>query len=223
MTLVRATGNGTSNLVTEAEQRKRAFQRKDVGQAYRKNAEYYQPKKNPTLAELEDLLLGNKEKESDSPAISAAIKEYQQLERNKSMLDIKGPAIPVQIVGGPTPEKTIELLEKVRSSALAPDQPSPQDLRLAATATAKIQTVQTQISLNQEASRQIEVEAKRQKEDEAAVANRSVQYDFQSPKVQTQDIQRKRYIEQAIAKYSFQVHMKKYGFTDQQPSFFRIA
>lgn len=223
MTLVRATGNGTSNVVAETEQRKRAFQRRDVGQAYRKNAEFYQPKRNPTLAELEDLLLGKKEKEMDSPEVSAAVKEFQQLEKNKSMLDIKGPAIPVQTVGGPTPEKTIELLEKVRSSALALDTPSPQDLRIAANATAKIQTMQTQITLNQEAARQIEVEAKRQKEDEAAVSNRSVLYDFQSPAVQREDIQKKRYIEQAIAKYSYQVQMKKYGFTEQQPSFFRIA
>ncbi|QUG40402.1 hypothetical protein KD050_14015 [Psychrobacillus sp. INOP01] len=223
MTLVRATGNGATTVMAEIEQKKRAFQRKDVGQAYRKNAEYYQPKKNPTLAELEDLLLGNKEKENVSKEVNAAIKEYQLIEKNKSMLDIKGPTLPVQTIGGPTPEKTIELLEKVRSSALTSDKPSPQELRLAANATAKIQTVQSQITLNQEATRQIDLEAKRQKEDEAAVSNRSVQSEFQSPKVLGENLQKKRFIEQAIAKYSFQVHMKKYGFTDQQPSFFRIA
>ena len=226
MTLVSATGNGTSNVLAEVEQRKRAFQRKDVGQAYRKNAEFYHPKKNPTLAELEDLLLGNKDKESDSPEVIAAVKEFQQIEKNKSVLDIKGPAMPVQTIGGPTPEKTIQLLEKVRSSALAIDDPTPQDLSVAANATAKIQTVQSQISLNQEATRQIEVEVKRQKENEAAVSNRSVQSDFQSPKVvneELENLQKRRLKEQAIAKYSFQVHMKKYGFADQQPSFFRIA
>ncbi|MEK3978834.1 hypothetical protein MKY37_07005 [Psychrobacillus sp. FSL K6-2836] len=223
MTFVRATGNGASNVMAEIEQRKRAFNRKDVGQAYRKNAAYYEPKKNPTLAELEDLLLGNKEKESVSAEMNVAIKEYQQIEKNKNMLDIKGPTLPVQTIGGPTPEKTIELLEKVRSSALATDEPTPQDLRLAANATAKIQNVQSQITLNQEATRQIELEAKRQREDEAAVSNRSVQSDFQSPKVLSENLQKRRFIEQAIAKYAFQVHMKKYGFTDQQPSFFRIA
>lgn len=223
MTLVRATGNGASNVIAETEQRNRAIQRKEVGRAYRQNAEYYQPKKTPALADLEDLLLGNKEKEKDSPEVNAVVKELQQLEKNKSMLDIKGPAIPVQTVGGPTPEKTIELLEKVRSSALAPENPSEQDLRLAANATAKIQAVQAQITLNQEASRQIEFEAKRQREDEAALSNRSVQFDFQPPKVLSESLQKRRYIEQAIAKYSFQVNMKKYGFTDQQPSFFRIA
>ncbi|MFJ7825620.1 hypothetical protein [Psychrobacillus sp. NPDC096623] len=223
MTLVKATGNGAANVRAEIEQRKLAFQRKDVGQAYRKHSEFYQPKKHPTLAELEDLLLGNKEKESESKEVSAAVKEYQEIEKNKSMLDVKGPAIPVQTIGGPTPEKTIELLEKVRSSALASDEPTPQDLRVVANATAKIQTVQSQISLNQEAIRKIEVEAKRQREDEAAISNRSVQSDFQSPKVLSEDIQKRRFKEQAIAKYAYQVHMKKYGFADQQPSFFRIA
>lgn len=223
MTLVRATGNGAANEIAAVEQRKRAFQRKDVGQAYRKNAAFYQPRKNPTLTELEDLLLGNKEKESVSSEVDAAIKEYQQIEKNKNMLDIKGPSVPVQTIGGPTLEKTIELLEKARSSALASDEPSPQDLRIAANATSKIQTVQSQILLNQEATRQIAAEAKRQKEDEAAVSNRSVQSDFQSPKVLEENLQKRRFREQAIAKYSFQVHMQKYGFTDQQPSFFRIA
>lgn len=223
MTLVRATGNGASNVMAEIEQRKHALQRKDVGQAYRKNTAFNQSKKIPTLAELEDLLLGNKEKESVSPEVSAAVKEFQQIEKNKNMLDIKGPALPVQTIGGPTPEKTIELLEKVRSSALASDVPSPQDLRVVANATAKIQSVQSQILLNQEATRQIEVEAKRQKEDEAAVSNHSVQSNFQSPEVLSENIQKRKYKEQAIAKYSFQVHMKKHGFIDQQPSFFRIA
>lgn len=187
MTLVRVASNG-------------AFQRKDVGQAYRKNAEFYQPKKSPNLAELEDLLLGNKE-----------------------ILDIKGPSVPVQTIGGPTPEETIELLEKVRSIALAPANPTPQDLRTAATATAKIQSVHSQITLHQEAARQIEVEAKRQREDEAAISNRSVQYDYQPPEVRSENVQKRKFYEQAIAKYSHQVHLKKHGFTDQQPSFFRIA
>lgn len=187
MTLIRVASSG-------------AFQRKDVELAYRKNAQFYQPKKKPSLTELEDLLLGNKE-----------------------ILDIKGPSVPVQTIGGPTPEETIELLEKVRSTALADTDPTPQDLRTAATATAKIQSVQSQITLHHEAARQIEIEAKRQREDEAAISNRSVQFDYQPPGVRSENIQKRKFIEQAIAKYSHQVHLKKYGFTDQQPSFFRIA
>lgn len=228
MSLVKSTGNGMSNSISNFEERKRAMQRKDAGEAYRKQAEYFQPKM-PSLGELEDLLLGNKEREQDTPELSAAVREYQQIEqdnRPQNMLDIKGPSTPVQTLGGPTLEKTIELLEKVRSSALAPAEPTPQDLHVAASASAKIQRVQSQITLNQEASRQITLEAKTQIEDEAAVFNRSIQSELQSPKSIEEDmenLQKRRLKEQAIAKYSYQVHLKRYGFTDLQPSFFRIA
>ncbi|WP_053590596.1 hypothetical protein [Bacillus sp. FJAT-22090] len=229
MNIVKSTSNGMSHQIASLEERKRAIQRKDAGDAYRRQAEYFKPKV-PTLSELEDLLLGNKERELDSPEVSAAVREFQQIEsatsKQQNILDIKGPSLSVQTIGGPTPERTIELLEKVRSSALEPANPSPQDVRIAASATAKIQQVQSQITLNQEANRQIELEVKRQIEDEAAVFNRSVQADFQSPKVLEEDLenlQKKRLIEQAIAKYSYQVQMKRNGFTDMQPSFFRIA
>ncbi|TQR20786.1 hypothetical protein [Psychrobacillus vulpis] len=225
MNLVKSTGNGMSIVLGSLEERKRALQRKDAGDAYRKHAEFFFPKA-PSLSELEDLLLGNKEREPETPEVSAAVREFQQLEKSNNMLDIKGPAIPVQTIGGPTLEKTIELLEKVRSSALAPAEPTPQDLRVAASASAKIQQVQSQIKLNQIANSQIETELIKQKEDEASVLNRSVPSDFQSPKVLEEDLenlQKKRLKEQAIAKYSYQVHLKRYGFTDQQTSFFRIA
>lgn len=229
MSLIKSTGNGMSNTVSNFEERKRAIQRKDAGDAYRRQAEYFKPKA-PTLADLEDLLLGNKEKEKESAEVSAAVREYQQIEHNstksQSMFDIKGPSIPVQTIGGPTPEKTIELLEKVRSSALTPSEPTPQELRVAASASAKIQQVQAQITLNEEAKRQIEIEVKGQMEDEAAVFNRSSQTDFQTPKVLEVDMEnilKRRVKEQAIAKYAYQVHLKRFGFTDVQPSFFKIA
>lgn len=229
MSLIRSTGNGMSNQIAGFEERKRVLQRKDADDAYRKQAEYFQLKV-PSLKELEDLLLGNKEREPELEEVTEAIKEFQQLEsansNSKHMLDMKGPSIPVQTIGGPTLEKTIELLEKVRNTALAPADPSPEDLRVAASASAKIQQVNGQILLNEEANRQIAVEAKKQLEDEAAVFNRSVQSDFQSPKVLKEDLenlQKKRLREQAIAKYSYHVHLKRYGFMDQQSSFFRIA
>ncbi|WP_391119824.1 hypothetical protein [Psychrobacillus sp. L3] len=224
MTLIKATGNGMSHQITSLEERKRAMQRKDAGEAYRKHATYFQPKV-PSLSELENLLLGNKEREEETPEVSAAVKEFQQLEGANSR-PTKGPSTTVQTIGGPTLEKTIELLEKVRSSALVPVEPTPQDVRVVASTTAKIQQVQSQIMLNQEANRQIKLEVKNQKENEAAVFNRSTHSDFQSPKVLEEDlgnIQKKRLKEQAIAKYSYQVHLKRYGFTDQQSSFFRIA
>lgn len=229
MNLVKSTGNGMSNQPANFEERKRAMQRKDAGDAYRKQTEYFQPK-TPTLSDLEDLLLGNKEREPETPEVSAAVREFQQLEntnsRTQHIVDIKAPSTSVQTIGGPTHEKTIELLEKVRGSALALAEPTPQDLRVAASATAKIQQVQAQIMLNKEANRQIDIEVKRHIENEAAIYNRSVQSDFQSPKVLEVDLsnlQKKRLKEQAIEKYSYQVHLKRFGFTDQQASFSRIA
>lgn len=220
MSLVKATGNGMSNLVSSM----RAVQRKDAGQAYRKHHDYFQPK-TPSLNELEELLLGNKEKEKDTPELSAAIREFQEMEK-QTIMDIKGPGTPIQSIGGPTPEKTIELLEKVRSQALAEMPATPQHLLVAANATSKIRQEEAQLTLNEMANRQIELETKRQKEMEAEVFNRSMQVDFQTPKVLEEDLQSlqtKRLKEQAIAKYSYQVHLRKYGFSDQQPSFFQIA
>ncbi|MFJ8065984.1 hypothetical protein ACIQYS_15255 [Psychrobacillus sp. NPDC096426] len=214
MSLVRSTGNGMLGQWADFEERKRALQRHNAGDAYRRQAEYFQPKV-PTLSQLEELLLGNKEIETDSSK-----------SQSTDILDIKGPSLPVQTIGGPTLEKTVELLEKVRSTALAPAQPTPADLRVAASASAKIQRVNAQISLNMEANRKISLEVKQQLEDEASVSNRSVPSDFQTPQVSQEvlkNIQKKRWKEQAIAKYSYQVHLKRYGFDDLKPSFFRIA
>ena len=51
--------------VGDFESRKRALQRREVGQAYRRNAEY-QTTKNPLLEALEGLLLGKAEKEQST-------------------------------------------------------------------------------------------------------------------------------------------------------------
>lgn len=214
MSIVRSTGNGMLGQWSDFEERKRLSQRHNAGDAYRKQAEYFQPKV-PTLSELEELLLGNKERQADTST-----------NQSTSMLDIKGPSIPVQTIGGPTLEKTVELLEKVRSTALAPAQPTPEDLRVATSASAKIQRVNAQISLNMEANRQIDLEVKQQLEEEASISNRSVPSEFQSPEQLQEDLenlQKKRWKEQAIEKYSYQVNLKRYGFADLEPSFFRIA
>lgn len=44
--------------ISTQQSRKKIIQRKEAGDAYRKNAMYFQPKKNPLLLELENLLLG---------------------------------------------------------------------------------------------------------------------------------------------------------------------
>ncbi|RMD46654.1 MAG: protein-glutamate O-methyltransferase [Aquificota bacterium] len=49
---------------------------------------------------------------------------------------IVGGDVPIYIKKGKTPEETIKIAEKIRAAALAPSDPSPQDLRVAAMATA---------------------------------------------------------------------------------------
>lgn len=74
------------------EDRRKMLQRKNVGDVYRKNLQYVQPKKNPVLIELENLLLGHKEydlyekhKEESKEITSqeqVTIQEMQQAEKN---------------------------------------------------------------------------------------------------------------------------------------------
>ena len=52
---------------------------------------------------------------------------------------ITGSEVSIDTKIGSTSDETIAILEKVKQAALAPAQPSPQDLRVAATATAQIQ------------------------------------------------------------------------------------
>lgn len=74
------------------EDRRKMFQRKNVGDVYRKNLQYVQPKKNTVLIELENLLLGHKDhdlyekhkEESNeiTPQEQIIIQEMQQDEKN---------------------------------------------------------------------------------------------------------------------------------------------
>lgn len=65
------------------ESRKRLLQRKDAGEAYKKQAKYFQPTKNPVLEELEELLFGSKDH-----SVYAKQKE-QQREVNPAIEDLQ--------------------------------------------------------------------------------------------------------------------------------------
>lgn len=173
------------NMSLDFEERKRALQRKEAGDVYKKNAKYSDPKKNPMLDVLENLLSGKTEKElhaADSagrgtstlpkeekleqPEIKKEIEQLKQTEKEVvaheqahkaagagvtgpiSYTHTTGPDEQRYITGGEvsitapmgdTPDETITILEKVRQAALAPAQPSPQDLRVAASAAVQIQ------------------------------------------------------------------------------------
>lgn len=143
--------------------RKKILQRKQAGDAYRKNALYFPPKKNPLLLELENLLLGHTDQElyeqqkeeakEITPQQQAIVQDLQQTKNvfaheqtqmNYSQLErIDEEASVVEDVNA---EDTLQILEQERNSALAPLQPSPQDLRVAASANAQIQHMQAQLN-----------------------------------------------------------------------------
>jgi hypothetical protein len=136
--------------------RKKILQRKQAGDAYRKNSLYFQPKKNPLLLELENLLLGHtdqdlyeqqkEESKEVTPQQQAIIEDLQQTKKNVLAHDrtqkaealeysqlehIDGEASIVDV-------ETLQILEQLKDTA----QPSPQDLRVAASANAQIQNGQ---------------------------------------------------------------------------------
>lgn len=137
--------------ITALEDRRKILLRKGVGDAYRKNLQYFQPKKNPVLIELENLLFGHKdhdlyeqhkeEAQEITPEEQATIRDMQQTEKN-----VRAHEQAYKAVGGLVEEETLHILETVRSAALASANPSPQDLRVAASASAQIQQVQAKLN-----------------------------------------------------------------------------
>lgn len=135
--------------------RKKILQRKQAGDAYRKNSLYFQPKKNPLLLELENLLLGHtdqdlyeqqkEESKEVTPQQQAIIEDLQQTKKNvlahertqkaealeySQLEHIDGEASIVDV-------ERLQILEQVKDTA----QPLPQDLRVAASANAQIQQI----------------------------------------------------------------------------------
>ncbi|MEQ6357703.1 hypothetical protein ABNX05_24150 [Lysinibacillus sp. M3] len=137
--------------------RKKILQRKQAGDAYRKNAMYFPPKKNPLLLELENLLLGHTDQElyeqqkeeskEVTPQQQAIIQDLQQTKKNVLAHEQtqKAEALAYSQLEHVNVE-TLQILDQVRNTALAPSQPSPQDLRVAASANAQIQHMQAQLN-----------------------------------------------------------------------------
>lgn len=160
--------------IAALEDRRKILQRKGVGDVYRKNLQYIQPKKNPVLVELENLLFGHKDhdlyekhKEESKeivPQEQAIIREMEQTEKNVRVHeqahkavggDVTGSDGEQYVLSGEIPivagtssseEETLNILESVRNAALAPTEPSSQDLRVAASASAQIQQVQAKLN-----------------------------------------------------------------------------
>lgn len=196
------------NTSADFENRKRALQRRETTEAYRKSAQYQSPK-NPMLEALENLLSGKTEKDLhradeelrnaenalnteqlaedvekqesqltkqeklQQPEVRQEIRQLQMTEQevikheqaHKSVGgDLTGPVsytytngpdekryidggeVSIQAKEGATPEETLNILQRVRDAALAPADPSPQDLRVAASASSQMQQVRSEIA-----------------------------------------------------------------------------
>ncbi|MFE6166591.1 hypothetical protein ACFVP8_01810 [Viridibacillus arvi] len=209
-----------NNQYTDIENRKRALRQKNAGDAYRKTAQYFQPKSNPALEELMDLLTGKKEKQHQ-PQVQAAIRELQQKDqefraKTKDNMEQTLPLVETsEAVSqgnedkrssiGAMREKTIEVL-RVHHSAL---EPMRQDVRVTDGENEIIQQTRDQIT-----------EVKQQ------VTTEDSTNQFGQVTNSTQTLEQKlkqRLFDQAISRYSYHVQMAKLGFRVTQPSFYRIA
>ena len=159
----------------QQDERKRQQLRKEAGDAYKKNADYFQPAKNSALAELEQLLSGKSQK---------LVKDDYSQQEQKQLIDLKqadrdvrahkqahkaiggditgavtygftqGPdgthyatsgEVAIQTPASNDVEETIAILERVRQAALAPANPSAQDLKVAASAVSQIEQAKAQL------------------------------------------------------------------------------
>jgi len=208
-----------NNQYTDIENRKRALRQKNAGDAYRKTAQYFQPKSNPALEELMDLLTGKKEKQHQ-PQVQAAIRELQQdhefRAKAKDNMEQTSPLVETSVAvsqviekmrssTSATLEKTTGVLERVHHSAL---EPMRQDVR-----------TEDENEIIQQTRDQItKVKQPGTTEDSTN--------QFGQVTNSTQTLEQKlkqRLFDRAISRYSYHVQMAKSGFRVTQPSFYRIA
>ncbi|MFJ9463319.1 hypothetical protein [Viridibacillus arvi] len=193
-----------NNQYTDIENRKRALRQKNAGDAYRKTAQYFQPKSNPALEELMDLLTGKKEKQHQ-PQVQAAIRELQQKDqefrtKTKGNMEQTSPLVEISDAVSQVNEEmhasTSATLEKI-------------NVRVTEGENEIIQQTRDQIT-----------EVKQQ------VTTEDSTNQFGQVTNSTQTLEQKlkqRLFDQAISRYSYHIQMAKSGFRVTQPSFYRIA
>lgn len=145
---------------------------------------------------------------------------------------INGGEVAIQIPAATDdPDETIALLEKVRQAALAPAEPSPQDLRVAASASAQIQQVRADKLGEQVEQEETEEVAPFANEDLTFEVPEKFQKDFaRNPDEQTvfgQDLEKllfQRTFTAATQKYNTHSAMVKNGYRiAQEPIFSGVA
>lgn len=145
--------------------RKKILQRKEAGDAYRKNAQYFQPKKNPILLELENLLLGRKDQDlyeqhkedtkDVTPQQQAMMQELQQTGKNvraheqafKTVGSDYGESISSSrfIETTHDGDEPLQALPQNRNDVLTPTVPTSQDFRAAVRANDQMPQLEAEI------------------------------------------------------------------------------
>lgn len=193
-----------NNQYTDIENRKRALRQKNAGDAYRKTAQYFQPKSNPALEELMDLLTGKKEKQHQ-PQVQAAIRELQQKDqefraKTKGNMEQTSPLVEISDAVSQVNEEmhasTSTTLEKI-------------NVRVTEGENEIIQQVRDQIT---EVKQQVTAEDSTNQFGQVTNLTQTLEQKL-----------KQRLFDQAISRYSYHVQMAKSGFRVTQPSFYRIA
>ena len=187
-----------NNRYAEIENRKRVLKQKTADEAYKKNAQYFQPKSNPALDELVDLLTGKKEQQA-KPALQQAIREMQEAAPSDSAMN--------DLVAND--EEAVDILKRVQQSALSSANPTAQDLQVAQSA-ADYSAQKTPFTTNSD----IATLAPKKNVDSLHVQPSEQQY---------KETIRTRLFEKAASRYQFQIQMARSGFQFDEPVFYQIA
>ncbi|MBM7698952.1 hypothetical protein [Kurthia huakuii] len=187
-----------NNRYAEIENRKRVLKQKTADEAYKKNAQYFQPKSNQALDELVDLLTGKKEQQA-KPALQQAIREMQEAAPSDSAMN--------DLVAND--EEAVDILKRVQQSALSSANPTAQDLQVAQSAADYI-AQKTPFTTNSD----IATLAPKKNVDSLHVQPSEQQY---------KETIRTRLFEKAASRYQFQIQMARSGFQFDEPVFYQIA
>jgi len=184
------------------------------------------------------------EQQEQQPEEKAAVRELQQIDQNVRAHEqahmaaggavagsatftytegpdgkryVTGGEVPINAPSTSSPDDTIAVLEQVKRAALAPADPSPQDLRVAASVTAKIQEAKAQ-KLEESAQQDAVEPAFFNEKLEVEVPERFSKELNLNPEKQTifgktyEDVYRSRLFDQAKERYAKHTEMVKNGY-----------
>lgn len=187
-----------NNRYAEFENRKQLLKQKTADEAYKKNARYFQPKSNPALDELVDLLTGKKEQQA-RPALQQAIRDLQEATPNERAMN--------ELVAMTSEEEAIAILKRVQQSALSKAQPTTQQVAQSA---ADYIAQQTPLTMTKD----VVYQTPKKNVDSSHARPSNPEY---------KETIRNRLFEKATSCYEFQIQMARSGFRFDEPVFYQIA